>query len=338
MRRYRARTVRDATEVKARLLSHNNGPVWEIGGEIVAGVRADSIRNPARAISIHGRRSSGRSTTTRARAIGQAWPRGKLSWNADYVLTVARDDKTTDVDGWVRCRRQRRVLQTPISSSLPEISIASRRPSASCRNGHAAKRWAAAGDVTGGVSDYPVFSLARATINNETKQVRMLGATGFGAKRYVVEGQAFTTTARSVRARPSNVVQVFAVQERREGGPRLPMPSGTGCACIRLLEGGVRFVGEDRIDHTPKVGRRSTSRSATPSTSSASASRPTSEDRRQHLRGRAKITVRNHRATLSVESATNRSAGPGAWCSPPTMAKTSAGRQFAVPARGPQRW
>jgi len=24
-----------------------------------------------------------------------------LSWNADYVLTVSRDDKNADLDGWV---------------------------------------------------------------------------------------------------------------------------------------------------------------------------------------------------------------------------------------------
>ena len=33
-------------EVKARLLSYNNAPVWEIGGEIVTGMHADSIRFP----------------------------------------------------------------------------------------------------------------------------------------------------------------------------------------------------------------------------------------------------------------------------------------------------
>jgi len=26
---------------------------------------------------------------------------GNLSWNADYVLTVARDDKNADLDGWL---------------------------------------------------------------------------------------------------------------------------------------------------------------------------------------------------------------------------------------------
>ena len=29
---------------------------------------------------------------------------GKLAWNADYVLTVARDDKAADLDGWVTVR------------------------------------------------------------------------------------------------------------------------------------------------------------------------------------------------------------------------------------------
>ena len=33
-------------EVKARLLSYNNAPVWQIGGEIVTGMHADHIRFP----------------------------------------------------------------------------------------------------------------------------------------------------------------------------------------------------------------------------------------------------------------------------------------------------
>src|SRR5690349_5565917 len=33
-------------EVKARLLSYNNAPVWEIGGEIVTGMQADHIKFP----------------------------------------------------------------------------------------------------------------------------------------------------------------------------------------------------------------------------------------------------------------------------------------------------
>ena len=32
--------------MKARLLSYNNAPVWQIGGEIVTGLHADHIRFP----------------------------------------------------------------------------------------------------------------------------------------------------------------------------------------------------------------------------------------------------------------------------------------------------
>ena len=33
-------------EVRARLLAFNNGPVWQIGNEIVTGMHADHIRFP----------------------------------------------------------------------------------------------------------------------------------------------------------------------------------------------------------------------------------------------------------------------------------------------------
>ena len=33
--------------------------------------------------------------------VEAAYLAGKLSWNADYVLTVGRDDKAGDIDGWV---------------------------------------------------------------------------------------------------------------------------------------------------------------------------------------------------------------------------------------------
>jgi len=37
-----------------------------------------------------------------------------LSWNADYVLTVARDDKNADLDGWV----------TVVNTAAPPFAMA----------------------------------------------------------------------------------------------------------------------------------------------------------------------------------------------------------------------
>jgi hypothetical protein len=103
------RTVQDAgttrqEEVKARLLSYNEQPVWKIGNEIVTGLRADHIRFPQLPENLFSRPTLiwtlDNSGAARHR-VEASYLAGKLSWNADYVLTVARDDKTADLDGWV---------------------------------------------------------------------------------------------------------------------------------------------------------------------------------------------------------------------------------------------
>jgi hypothetical protein len=90
--------------VTARLLSYNNAPVWQIGGEIVTGYPSNHIRFPelpgnlfARPTLIWSLNNEG---GTRHR-IEASYLATKLSWNADYVLTVTRDDKSADLDGWV---------------------------------------------------------------------------------------------------------------------------------------------------------------------------------------------------------------------------------------------
>ena len=90
--------------MKARLLSYNNAPVWEIGGEIVTGMRADHIKFPELPGNLYSRPTLiwtlDNTGGTRHR-VEASYLATKLSWNADYVLTVARDDKTADLDGWV---------------------------------------------------------------------------------------------------------------------------------------------------------------------------------------------------------------------------------------------
>jgi hypothetical protein len=106
-------------------------------------------------------------------------------------------------------------------------------------------------------SDYHLYTLDRkTTINNsETKQVSMLGATAFPVqKRYVVDGQAFYyRNAQHPGAPLKDVVQVYYQFTNEQGsGLGVPMPAGTVRVYQSDSKGGVQFVGEDRIDHTPK--------------------------------------------------------------------------------------
>ena len=106
-------------------------------------------------------------------------------------------------------------------------------------------------------SDYHLYTLERKTsINNaETKQVSMLSGTGVPVrKRYVVDGQAFYYRNRRHPGAPiKDVVQVFyQLRNEQSSGLGMPMPAGTVRVYQADSRGGVQFVGEDAINHTPK--------------------------------------------------------------------------------------
>ncbi len=102
-------------DVRALLLSYNNGPVWQIGKEIVTGLHADHIRFPELPGNLYSRPTLIWSLHNRGAVrhrVEASYLASKLSWNADYVLTVSRDDKASDLDGWVTLNeRQRHRLQ-----------------------------------------------------------------------------------------------------------------------------------------------------------------------------------------------------------------------------------
>jgi hypothetical protein len=105
-------------------------------------------------------------------------------------------------------------------------------------------------------SDYHLYSLARkTTINNaETKQVTMLGATAFPVtKRYVVDGNyAYYRGSRTGAPIKDDVEVFYQFKNEEKAGLGMPMPAGTVRVYQADSRGGLQFVGEDRIDHTPK--------------------------------------------------------------------------------------
>jgi hypothetical protein len=251
-------------EVKARLLSYNNAPVWEIGGEIVTGLSADHIKFPELPGNLYSRPTLiwtlDNSGTTRHR-VEASYLAGRLSWNADYVLTVARDDKTADLDGWVTVVngsgtsfRNARLQLVAGDLNRVKQGLAKMQEMDTMRKDMAA---AAPAMSQESFSDYHLYTLARKTSvnNSETKQVSMLGATAFPVqKRYVVDGQAFYyRNAQHPGAPIKDVVSVFyQFSNEEKSGLGMPMPAGNVRVYQADSKGGLQFVGEDRIDHTPK--------------------------------------------------------------------------------------
>src|SRR5437867_3589983 len=91
-------------EIRATLLSDNNGPVWKIGNDIVTGMYAESLRFPEVPANLYERPTllmSLENSGARKQTIEASYLANNLNWNSDYVLTVTRDEKNADLDGWV---------------------------------------------------------------------------------------------------------------------------------------------------------------------------------------------------------------------------------------------
>ena len=251
-------------EVKAHLLSYNNAPVWRIGNEIVTGMHADYVRFPELPDSLYSRPTLIWTVANEGAArhrVEASYLAGKLAWNADYVLTVARNDKAADLNGWVTLTNGsgtafRNAKLQLVAGDLNRVRQQLGRMQL---NEARAERDApaAAPMAQEAFSDYHLYTLGRKTTinNNQTKQVSMLEGTAVPIqKRYIVEGQAFYYhNARHPGSPIKDVVQVFyQFKNEQKDGLGMPMPAGTVRVYQEDSKGGVQFVGEDRINHTPK--------------------------------------------------------------------------------------
>jgi hypothetical protein len=251
-------------EVKARLLSYNQAPVWQIGNEIVTGLHADHMRFPELPGNLYVRptliwsldNSGGGQHRVQASYLATS-----LNWNADYVLTVSRDDRTADVDGWVTLTNNsgtefRHAKLQLVAGELNRVRQAMRREMDMGRNAYATPA-AEAKMAQEAFSDYHLYTLERKTTigNKETKQVSMLTATNFPVrKRYVVDGQAmYYRNAQSPGSPLRDQVKVFyQLKNEAAVGLGMPMPGGVVRVYQADSKGSTQFVGEDRIEHTPK--------------------------------------------------------------------------------------
>lgn len=249
-------------DVKATLVSNNGGPIWKVGQEYVTGLASDHLRFPELLENLYAKPTlvwTLKNDGAPRHRVEASYLATGLSWNADYVLTVARDDRAADLDGWVTLRNTsgtgfpRARLQL-VAGDLNRVAPAP-RPAAIA--GETMRLAAQAADMKQeAFAEYHLYSLGRPTTlaNQQTKQVALLAGSAVPvAKRYVVEGQAFYyRDRRHPGASLKDQVQVFYrfVNDERSG-LGLPMPAGTVRVYQADAGGGIHFVGEDRIDHTP---------------------------------------------------------------------------------------
>ena len=263
VRAYQENGTTKREEIKATLLSDNNGPVWKIGNDIVTGMFAESYRFPEVPANLFDRPTllmSLENSGGRKHQIEASYLAANLSWNSDYVLTVGRDDKAADLDGWVTLANNsgtafhnaRLQLVAGDLNRLPAASNMAMRAQAMDAMVAKEKQF-----QQESFSEYHLYSLSRRTSveDKETKQISLLQGSAVPVEKvFVVNGQNFYYHNQYNPGSPQKdpVMVFYKFKNEEKAGLGMPLPAGNLRVYQKDSKGGVLFVGEDHIDHTPK--------------------------------------------------------------------------------------
>ncbi|HEY1482467.1 MAG TPA: hypothetical protein VGF19_07090, partial [Candidatus Acidoferrum sp.] len=175
--------------------------------------------------------------------------------------TVGRDDKAADLDGWVTVinnsgtafHNAKLQLVAGDLNRVPEAMKykAAEMMAAAPVNGRAAQF------QQENFSEYHLYSLGRRTSveDKETKQISLLEGSGVPVEKlFVVNGQNFYyRNAQNPGSPLKDPVQVFyKFKNEEKAGLGVPLPAGNVRVYQKDSKGGILFIGEDHIEHTPK--------------------------------------------------------------------------------------
>jgi hypothetical protein len=251
-------------EIRATLLSDNNGQVWKIGNDIVTGGYAESYRFPEVPANLYDRPTllmSLENSGPRKQQIEASYLANGLAWNADYVLTVGRDDKAGDLDGWVTLTNNSgtafhharlQLVAGDLNRVGPAPMAAAKAMLRESRNTAADMQF-----QQENFSEYHLYTLGRKTSveDKESKQISLLQGSGVPVeKHFVVNGQSYYYRSAQAPGAPikDQVMVYYKFKNDEKSGLGMPLPAGNVRVYQKDSKGGILFAGEDRIDHTPK--------------------------------------------------------------------------------------
>jgi hypothetical protein len=254
-------TEREET-VQATLLSNNGGPIFKIGDEITfghqgriifPGVPEDLISKPTLVWLVENRLSS-------PQEVEATYLTDGINWHADYVMTLDKGDKRTDLSGWVTIENKSGAVYRNASLKLVAGQVHRVTPEEEYRGKMLRVAEAAAKQAPQFKEEeffeYHIYTLQRpSTIkNNQTKQIRLISAENIPVtKELVYHGSSYYYRSRYGESLSDQKIGVFVeMRNRKEDQLGIPLPRGIVRVYKRDNEGSLQFIGEDTVDHTPK--------------------------------------------------------------------------------------
>lgn len=182
-----------------------------------------------------------------------------LSWTADYVMVLNEDDTAADLTGWVTLENESGATYEDANLQLVAGDVQRLADPDAMRGrmmADVAMEAAAPGFTEESFFEYHLYTLQRPAdvVNNEQKQVVLLEAAGFEVdKRLIFHGQRQYYRRQHDQISADQKVGVYLDFENSErAGLGMPLPRGTVRVYKRDDSEAQQFIGEDRIDHTPR--------------------------------------------------------------------------------------
>jgi hypothetical protein len=189
-----------------------------------------------------------------------------IGWSADYVAVIDSAEAAVDLTGWVTLNNrsgttypdaQLQLLAGNVRRVTPQMML--RRGEAALEDATRAGYAAAPQFAEEAFFEYHLYTMdGRTTLaNNETKQMTLLTAADAGVQRQLVfdsQRQWGWSGQPGAGFRTEEVRGAIMLQLRNSESNRMGMPLPAGI--VRLYKadarGNLQFLGEDRIEHTPR--------------------------------------------------------------------------------------
>ncbi len=247
----------------ATVLAANGGVVLKIGDRIETGLPGrivydgvpSNLRDrPTLVSELHSGRAGQQTVELSYLSAG-------LSWKADYVAELNANDSALDLNGWVTLTNRSgtaypnaklQLVAGDVNRVRDEMRLAAKAQRAMASEAAAPRQDMAQEQLF----EYHLYTLQRPTTiaDNQAKQVALLGAQGVPvAKELLLQGTDYyyrSSVGNIGQKMKVGVFVQFANKETAKLG--MPMPKGVVRVYKKDSAGNAQFVGEDRIDHTPK--------------------------------------------------------------------------------------
>jgi len=256
-------TTGEETTVKATVLAANNGVVLRIGDQIETGipgriaygeVPANLRDRPTLVMQLN-------SGTSKPQNVELSYLTGGLSWQADYVAEINQADNRLDLLGWVTLTNRSGTRYNDATLQLVAGDVNRVQPERKKLEGLEMRADFASPALSKqmseqGLFEYHLYTLGRKTTlaENQTKQVSLLTAQSVPVEKelLLMGNDYYYMSSYGDIGQKLKVGVYIKIKNDKESNLGMPLPKGVVRVYKKDQTGNAQFIGEDRIDHTPK--------------------------------------------------------------------------------------